>query len=150
MVALEAIQRRSFWRLDLALDKNYEVVPRRPTRREALTRQSTLTVQRVIHHDRLVVCLNDHDRVRLLRAPDGFHADVSNRESTTLDEAAQFIVSERVFSRAGEAEITRSFDRAQRFGPNRGLQSHSARRCSSVRSRPSPASTIRRRAGTHE
>jgi hypothetical protein len=33
--------------------------------------------------------------------------------------------------------------------PNKGLQSHSSRRRSSVRSRPSPESTIRRHAGTH-
>ena len=41
MVALEAIQRRSLWRPDSAFDKDYEVAPRCPPRREALTRQST-------------------------------------------------------------------------------------------------------------
>src|SRR5215210_132385 len=96
---------------------------RGPSCRKALTRDTALAVQRVVDRDGLVACFYDYDRVRLLRAADGLQAEVGYRVSVTVNEAAQFVIPERVLGRAGEAESARCLDARIASVPNRGLQS---------------------------
>lgn len=85
MGAVEVVRRRSLRPRDSTLDENHEVVPRRPRRRKALMREEALAVQQIVDQGCLFVCFHHHDCVRLLRAPDGFQAQVGDSVAAALD-----------------------------------------------------------------
>ncbi len=84
---------------------------RGPSRAEALPRDGAFAIERVIDRDRLIIRRDDHDRVSFFRPADGLQAQIGYRVLTARHEALQFVISERVLGRAGEAEPARSFDR---------------------------------------
>lgn len=118
--ALEAVSSPAFQRQGSSFDQNHEVVPRRPARSKALTRDAALAMQRVVDRNSLVVGYYDYYRVRLLRAPYGLQTDVCDGVPVALNEVAQFVIAERLLGRAYEAEPARGIDRPHRLGPEQG------------------------------